>query len=208
MKSLKKLSALAVSILMLLSFAGCQSINNESKADSTGSNAETSTDANSSKDSGNSKSNKTDKNFKNGVYSTDEYSIEIGSEWVKSDDLSNDDTAVFTNSTKSYSSINIRQEHQHGESKISSKEYKKSAVEQFNSMDGYKVTSTKNVKIDGNDAFIIYLDMNSSSTKMKLIQCYILDEQDIFVYSFLTSADQYNKMKSQAEKILKSFKVL
>ncbi len=190
---LRKLSVSAVILIMIFSFFGCGA-QKDSKSSSN------STDESSSKTYG---------DFDNGVFSTDKYSIEIGSGWVKDDSISDLEVAVFTrdSSSNSYSSINIREEHRdENAEQIDVNEYMETAIAQYNSMQDYEVKNSKNVKIDGRDAFELYINMKTSSQVMKMIQCYIIDGTDIYTYTFLTSSDEYKEEKSKSEKILKTFK--
>ena len=190
---LRKLSVSAVILIMIFSFFGCGA-QKDSKSSSN------STDESSSKTYG---------DFDNGVFSTDKYSIEIGSGWVKDDSISDLEVAVFTrdSSSNSYSSINLREEHRdENAEQIDVDEYMETAIAQYNSMQDYEVKNSKNVKIDGRDAFELYINMKTSSQVMKMIQCYIIDGTDIYTYTFLTSSDEYKEEKSKSEKILKTFK--
>ena len=188
MRKLKKLAAFTVSIILVLSFAGCEAIND--------------TKNNSASDSAYGK-------YENGIYSTDDYSIEIGKGWTKNDDYSSDkNVAVFssTNIDGINRSINIREENYNNNTNLDFDEYMSSAVEQFNSMDDYKVTNTEKLKVDGKDAFKIYI--NIKSTKTKMLQCYMVDNNKVFTYSFLASSKDFNKVKDEADEILKTFKTL
>lgn len=193
MKKIKKLSVLTVILIMIFSFFGCKSID-DSKASSN-----TATEAASEKYG----------NFKDGVFSTNKYSIELGTGWVQDDSVSDSKIAVFTrgNSSKSYSSINMREEHRdENAEQIDVDEYRENAISQYNSMSDYKVTNSKSIKIDNRDAFELYIDLKTNSQKLKLIQCYIVNDTDIYTYSFISSSDEYKKEKPNAEKILKTFK--
>ena len=193
MKNLRKLSAFAVILILIFSFSGCGSID-DSKVSSN-----SATDA----------SSKTYGNFANGIFSTDKYSIELGSGWVQDDSTSDLEVAVFTrdSSSNSYSSINIREEHRdENAEQIDVDEYMETAIAQYNSMQDYEVKNSKNVKIDGRDAFELYINLKTSSQTMKMIQCYIVNGTDIYTYTFLTSSDEYKEEKSNAEKIIKTFK--
>lgn len=190
---LRKLSVSAVILIMIFSFFGCGA-QKDSKSSSN------STDESSSKTYG---------DFDNGVFSTDKYSIELGSGWVKDDSISDLEVAVFTrdSSSNSYSSINLREEHRdENAEQIDVDEYMETAIAQYNSMQDYEVKNSKNVKIDGRDAFELYINMKTNSQVMKMIQCYIIDGTDIYTYTFLTSSDEYKEEKSKSEKILKTFK--
>lgn len=190
MKNLKKLSILAVSLIMVFSFSGCKSIDGSKNS----SEEET--------------SSKTYGDFENGIFSTEEFTVELGEDWYKSDSTSNSETAVFTKGSKSnsYSSINIRCENRNSEREIDVDQYRKDAVKQYGLMDDYTVTKSKKVKIDGRDAFKLYMNMETNTQKLKIIQCYIIDKTNVFTLSFLTSSDEYKDSKNQAEKILKTFK--
>ncbi len=190
MKNLKKLSILAVSLIMVFSFSGCKSIDGSKNS----SEEET--------------SSKTYGDFENGIFSTEEFTVELGEDWYKSDSTSNSETAVFTKGSKSnsYSSINIRCENRSSEREIDVDQYRKDAVKQYGLMDDYTVTKSKKVKIDGRDAFKLYINMETNTQKLKIIQCYIIDKTNVFTFSYLTSSDEYKDSKNQAEKILKTFK--
>ena len=190
MKNLKKLSILAVSLIMVFSFSGCKSIDGSKNS----SEEET--------------SSKTYGDFENGIFSTEEFTVELGEDWYKSDSTSNSETAVFTKGSKSnsYSSINIRCENRSSEREIDVDQYRKDAVKQYGLMDDYTVTKSKKVKIDGRDAFKLYINMETNTQKLKIIQCYIIDKTNVFTFSYLTSSNEYKDSKNQAEKILKTFK--
>lgn len=196
MKYLKKLAALAVSIFMVLSLVSCQSVD-ESSSDKSAN----TTDPYSHNHSSNSKGT-----FKDGVYTNDEYSIELGSGWEQAKDTTDSDIAMFSHGSNSFSNINVRRECHDKANEIDVEQYKETTANQFNSLKDYKVTKTKDVEIDGKKAFKVYINMNSGDTKMKLIQCYIIADKDIYVCSFLTSAEEYKKMKSEGEKIIDTFK--
>lgn len=194
MKNLKKIAALAVSIIMILSFSGCQTVSD-------------SLDEKTSSDSSvHDHSDNANGTIKDGIYTTDDYSIKLGSDWQKTDDTTNSNIAMFGHGENSYSNINIRIECLNQSSEFNIEQYKELTAEQFNSLDGYKVTKTTDAEIDGKKAFKIYIDMNSGESKMKMIQSYIVSNEDVYVYSFLTSSKEYKKMKSEAEEILNSFK--
>lgn len=208
MKNLKKLSALAISIMMVLSFAGCGDSKDSSKDESSSKSETTTTSVTESTSdvtpSSNTDSKGDEESFKDGVYTTSDYSIELGTDWTESGTISG--MAMFTYNGDSVTNINILQENAGGE--ISAEEYKDAAIEQFEGLDGYEVTDTKSAEINGNDAYKVYIAAEQSSVKLNLIQGYIVNGSDVFVVTFTTSADGYDDIKESAEKIIESFKVL
>ena len=196
MKYLKKLAALAVSIIMVLSLVSCQSVDESSSEKSA-----KSTDPYSHNHSSNEKGT-----LKDGVFTNDEYSIELGSGWEHVKDVTDSDIAMFSHGSNSFSNINVRRECHDKANEIDVEQYKETTADQFNSLKDYNVTKTKDVEIDGKKAFKVYINMNSGDTKMKIIQCYIIADKDIYVCSFMTSAEEYKEMKSEGEKIIDTFK--
>lgn len=209
MKNLKKLSALALSLIMVLSIAGCEKSDDSSKKDSS-SQTETSTSAPESSSNIESSSDtdskdKVEAGFKDGVYTTEDYTIELGSDWEKSD-ASIDGMAMFTLGGDATTNINIIKENTGKE--ITAEEYKNLAVAQFEKMKDYKVDNSEAATINGNDAYKVYLSAEQASVKMNLIQGYIVKDSNVFVITLTTIADKYEDIKPSAEKILESFKVL
>lgn len=211
MKNLKKLSALAISLMMVFSFAGCENSDDSSKKDSSSKTETTTTtsaaESSSDVDSGSSSdtdSKSAEASLKDGVYTTEDYSIELGSDWEESKSVSG--IAMFTLGGDATTNINILKESV--AQKITAEDYKDAAVKQFEAMEGYKVTDSKGTKIDGNDSYLVYLSAEQSSVKMNLIQAYIVNDSNVFVVTFTTIADKYDDMKEEAEKIIDSFKSL
>lgn len=215
MKNLKKLLALALSITMVLSFAACEADKDSGKEDSSSKTETTTTTAeesssdsdSSSKEDSSSEAVAQKGSIKKGVFSNGVYSIELGSDWTMNDSVSSETIAMFTHNDNSANNINIISQNL-GSQTVTVDEYKDAAISQFDSMDGYDVTDTKNVKIDGKDACKVYLDVGSGSLKMKLIQCYIVNDSDVYVCTVTILEEDYEKLESSAEKILESFKVL
>lgn len=210
MKKLKKLSALAISIMMVLSFAGCGDSKDSSK-DESSSKAETTTASMTESTSdvpstSNNESKNEEDSFKDGVYTTSDYSIELGADWKKSESGTISGMAMFKYNKNSATNINILKENAGAE--ISAEEYKDAAIKQFEGISGYDVTDTKSAEINGNDAYKVYITAEQSSVKLNLIQGYIVNGSDVFVITFTTLADEYDNIKESAEKIIESFKVL
>lgn len=208
MKNLKKLSALAISIMMVLSFAGCEKSDDSSKKDSSSQTETSSSAPESSSDiesSSDTDSNVAEAGLKDGVYTCEDYSIELGSDWTESK-TSMSSMAMFTLGGDSTTNINIIKENVGKE--ITAEEYKDAAVSQFEAMSDYTVNDSKAVKINDKDAYKVYLSAKSASLKMNLIQGYIVDGSDVYVITFTTLAEQYDDIKSTVEKIIESFKVL
>ena len=193
MKNLKKLAAFSVSIIMILSMVSCRTVDDSSSD-------------NISDPYGHHHSSNSKGTFKDGVFTNDEYSIELGSDWNQTEDTTETDIAMFSHGSNSFSNINVRRECHEKANEINIEQYKESAAEQFDSLKDYKVTKTEDAVIDGKKAFKIYINMNSGNAKMKLIQCYIISDDDIYVCTFLTSSKEYKEMKSEAEKIINTFK--
>lgn len=212
MKNLKKLLALALSITMVLSFAACEADKDSSKEDSSSKTETTTTttttaEDSSSKDDSSSKAVAQKGSIKKGVFSNGVYSIKLGSDWTMNDSVSTENLAMFTYNDNEADNINIITQNLGSES-VTVDDYKDAAISQFDSMDGYDVTNTENVKIDGKDACKVYLDVKSGSIKMKLIQCYIVNDSDVYVCTVTILEEDYEKLESSAEKILESFKIL
>ncbi len=195
MKNLKKLAALSVSIVMILSMASCRTVDDSSSD-------------NISDPYGHHHSSNSKGTFKDGVFTNDEYSIVLGSGWNQTEDTTESDIAMFSHGSNSFSNFNIRRECHEKANEIDIEQYKNTTAEQFNSLEGYEVIKTKDAEIDGKKAFKIYINMKSGDTKMKLIQCYIVSDEDIYVCTFLTSVDEYKTMKSEAEKIIDTLKFI
>lgn len=228
MKDIKKLAVLALSILTVLSFAGCGS-DDKSSSNNSSSTTESSADANSSGNSDDKNTNDSKKNSKinnnsdskdkdaeseptrtpleNGTYSSNEFSIEPGNDWKLYDDASEEnDDIVFTIGSESYSSIRISK--LPNDTKTTIDEYKESAIEQYNTMVDYRIDDTKDVEIDGRKAVKFYITVKSDpSLTMKMIQNHIIDGNDLYICTFTTSKKEYKKLKSEAENILDTFKI-
>lgn len=210
MKNLKKLSALALSLMMVLSIAGCEKSDDSGKKDSSSKTETTTTSAPESSSSTESSSDTDSKanveaGFKDGVYTTEDYTVELGSEWKKSD-TSVGGMTMFTLGGDATTNINIIKENTGKD--ITAEEYKNLAVAQFEKMKDYKVDNSEAATINGNDAYKVYLSAEQSSIKMNLIQGYIVKDSNVFVITLTTIADKYDEIKPSAEKILESFKVL
>lgn len=207
MKNLKKLSALAVSLMMVLSFAGCDDSNDSSKEDSSSKTETTTTTSapESSSDIDSSSSSNIETGFKDGVYTTEDYSIELGDEWKESSSTVSG-MAIFTLGEDTTTNINILKESV-GQ-KITAEEYKDAAAAQFEAMEGYEITDSESATIDGKDAYKVYISAESSSAQMNMVQGYIVNDTDVYVFTLTTLADKYDELKPTAEKILESFKVL
>lgn len=209
MKNLKKLSALAISIMMVLSFAGCEDSKDSSKEDSSSKTETTTTTTSateSSSDSDSGSSSNTETGLKDGVYTTEDYSIELGDKWEESSSSSSG-LAIFTLSGDATTSINIIKQ-DIGSQEITVEQLKDQTVKQFEATDGCTVTSSENTKIDGNDTCIVYLDLESATGNAKTIQAYIIKDSSIFIFTFATSEDKYEELEPTVQKILESFKVL
>ncbi len=228
MKDFKKLAALFLSIIMVLSFAGCAEKDtsgtsssvettadaNGSESDAKSSNDDKNADNNSSKINSKKNSDSKDKNtqstgtpLKNGSYSTKEFSITPGSDWKLSDASSEEEeTAVFTLDSGSYSSITVTKFPVDKNTTIEN--YKEDTIKQYNKMNDYTLDDIKDVEIDGKKAVKLYITVkNNSSLKMKMIQNHIIDGSDLYICTFTTSKKEYKKTKSEAEKILDTFKL-
>lgn len=208
MKNLKKLSALAISIMMVLSFAGCEDSKDSSKEDSS-SKAETTTTTTSatesSSDVDSGSSSNTETGLKDGVYTTEDYSIELGDGWEESSSSVSGIT-IFKLSDDTTTNINILKENVGKE--VTAEEYKDAAAAQFEAMEDYTITDSESATINGKDAYKVYLTAKSSSIEMNLIQGYIVDDTNVYVFTFTTLADSYKELEPTAQKILESFKVL
>lgn len=207
MKNLKKLSALAISLMMVLSFAGCDDSKDSSKEDSSSKTETTTTTSapESSSDVDSGSSSNTETGFKDGVYTTEDYSIELGDEWKESSSTVSG-MAMFTLGGDATTNINILKENVGRE--ITAEEYKDAAAAQFEAMEGYEITDSESTTIDGKDAYKVYISAESSSVQMNLVQGYIVNDTDVYVFTLTTLADKYDELKPTAEKILESFKVL
>lgn len=211
MKNLKKLSALAISLMMVFSFAGCESSDDSSKKDSSSKTETTTTtsasesssdiDSGSSSDTG-SKTGET--GLKDGIYTSENYSIELGSDWKESNSTSG--MVIFQLISDPTTSINIMQQ-SIGSQKITVDQLKDQTVKQFEAQDGCKVTNSESTKIDGNDACVVYLNIESATGNAKTIQAYVITDSDAFIFTFATSEDKYDELEPKVQKMLESFKM-
>lgn len=207
MKNLKKLSALAISLMMVLSFAGCESSDDSSKKDSSSMTETTTTTSapESSSDADSESSSNTETGLKDGIYTTEDYSIELGDDWEETNSSSG--MVVFQPSNDTVTTINIL-EQSTGSQKIDIDQLKEQAIEQFKEKDDCKVTDSEDTKIGGFDACLVYLEVKILSVNGKAIQAYIATDSNLFIFTFATSEDKYDEFEPKVQKMLESFKVL